>query len=457
MIYNSQNSVTDSDFRKPTFRFDYRTSQRILNYFQARMRELNKEHCYLLKQSHKQTLDFAMLAYINQVKEWHSHKEYPYFTELPPWVTSCKGLTKFFNHGSAGTIYGHRRRLIDLGLLVRVDSSPAQDRQGWYFNPLLFLHEKQGKQMVDKLVNKLSERQGDPQNPENKKLLETALNEVYASIFEHIEAGAIKETIDSNMDNVDNSPPDEEKRAEGAKAPDLICQSIAPEHRKKGAKKSCGAIEAPAEKQEQIPAAAAAKNTKQIGRKVPETGTAATVTTKRKTQFPPFLLALIVKLWAFAKAELYPDRDFTPEQERDILNAIYYSEFNVKKHDFTKEQWLQRYGQLIGQVRLARNYVEKHALYVPRAAYYFSGPDPDNPYAFKFCRTHDFIAKAAHDDIKREIKQWKWRKGRYANHSAEQLKGIHIRRLTALESKKYNNIFINNTIHSYVRKAGYNR
>lgn len=432
----------------------------ILNHFQAKTHEANTEHCYRMKQSHKETMNFALLSYAQQVNKKYPHLEFFEINDLPPWITSCRGLTAHFNHGSPNTIYGHRKRLVDLGLLVRVESADNKMRQGWYLNPMLLLEEEAGKEMVDKFVNMLSEREGDPEEPENQKVLKNALNAVEVSIIEYLEKGVIKETINGTEDNVDNSPPDEEKRAEGAKAPGLIYQSSLPEHREKGAKKSGGPIEAPAEKQEQIPAArraihgpATAKKTEKIGRKVPETGTA-----KRKTQFPPFLLALILRFWAFAKAELYPDREFTPEETRDILNAIYYSEFSIKKYPGLNEnQWNQRYGELIGRVRMARNYVEKHALYVPRAAYYFSGSDPDNPNAFKFCRTHDFIAKAAHDKIKQEIKQWKRDVGRYANHSAAQLQRIHISRLMGLESKKYNQIYLNKTIHSYVRKAGYHR
>ena len=432
------------------FHFDYAASLKILNYFQQQIHATTREHTYRLKQGHHNTLSFVLYAYCRQVKQHYGYSEYRHFQHLPPFITSCKGLTAHFKHGSTGTIYAHRERLIHTGALVHFIAGPDRDRQQWHLNPLFFLEAEEGKKEVDKLVEKLSERSGNPQEAKNQNTLKIALNATFSSIFEHLDTGALKETTDSPVNSVDKSPPDNAKEVgspTGMKAG--ACRSRLQEQREKG--KAAG------EKKEER----AAKNVEDKGRKEPErtlvAAQARAEVPRRSANFPPFLLALVVRFWAFAKVKLYPDTTFTPEQERTILNALYYTEFNLHTFRLTPAQWQERYETLLQRVVIAQRYVEKHSLYLPRAEYYFSGRDPDNPHAFKFDRTQEFVAKAVHDKIKREIKQWQRGKGRYRDHSASDLRRIHVARILTLDNHKYNQIYLNQTFYCYVKKASRQR
>ena len=449
----------------PVFSYQFGNVLSNIAYFQRKLLDTTLLSSNKLKESHHNTLNILAKRYIRSTEKFYSIDDIRSMDEMPPYRIHGETIKKITGKRSISTVYDHRKRLINLGLVERTYTDDERTCQYWVFSKFLFLRYDLAKIIVDKLV----ENVWKSPEPENFDVAKWLKNAVRTSIFEHIKPGISfsRPTIDSPVDIVNKShlqsgsPNGALKNAFGdgtGRGPFFGTtrgKVEQPVGKIQGAKE-----EHSAKKLKQVAPVARSGDGSPVRHVAPATTsskskpTASKPTASKPTaNVPPFLLTLILEFWMQAKTRLFAHSVYSAEQERRILNTLFVSEFNCyRTPNQSQDYWEKKYLKLTAQLVEAQKLMAKYQFTPPPAEQYFAPPDPKHPKAFRFHKVKKYQGVQLLEKIRREIRQWQVHRGRCKHYSHAQLVTRHTKWLHALDHAETSNLYLQKYLNSYVRK-----
>ena len=431
-------NVKDMDIR---FTFEYSKIHKQASLFHDYNRAMNGDNVqYQIKKSHSETLRLLLILYVKQVIRFYNQDSlasyYEKHRELPPFKTFACSVQKACKMGSKSTFYDQRRRLMNTGLLLKVDRDPSTAGQLWYFNPVLFVNSE-GESYVKKYVGEhFSARktlEAQQPNFDVFALLSTVSVRVQAQ-------NMLRANIISHVDNVDKSSHQCDMRS--ASHPGNVARNFA-----RSAAGSTGKLGDFLSDDLKKNVGVAKKNDSHAPDYSPESTKKA-----EKQEIPAFILALVINFWAYAKEQLFENMKISQDEERIVKNLIYAQYFKQWRRFPEEKQWESYFQNLKRQVDISKREVHKKGYLMPAPSYYFAPRDPNQKKEFKFYKVEEMLARNVYDQVHLELRKWQRGRGRCKKMTSSELMKRHFGMLLQISHPKYINHFTQNMSSRYVRK-----
>lgn len=387
------------------------------------------------------TVQQLLNPYINQLKKFYSPVSLNSLQKLPPFKTYGESVKKICGISSKSTVYAHRKRLLDTGILLGYWSDEVEKCQYWQFNPLLLMLD--ATDLIERFVNKLLTSREQGINEPNSSLKINSKSSVFgisSSIFDSIitQNSSKEEVIVSPVNSVNNITYQErcasheavftESRAENTGT--SWGSGLRSEKNEAGSMNDLpGTMNTPC----------AAKTQAELANP-----------RETKSELHLYLLKLTAAFWVQANELLYPGFEPDEEELHCIYQTIQNTYFNPKRQKMSEGQWFNYYLSLCERLKISKKTSTKNGNFIPPPQYYFSLPEQSKE--FKFYKTKDFLGQIIYDQIRKELKKWQNGYGRHKDLSAIDLHLLHYKKICNTQSKLFIELYLTKLKNAYKKK-----